>query len=917
MADTRPTDTRPTLYVLDAHSLIYQVFHGMPEMTGPDGRPTHAVFGFVRDLQSLRSGATAVHGGRPDMVVVAFDAGDLTFRHEMDDTYKAQRSAMPDDLSIQIRMIRRILDAYNLPVIVQDRMEADDLMASVAAQAQEKDIRVFLCSKDKDLRQCLEDGRVTMLDLRRGDVIDEKYLMADWGIRPGQVVDFQALVGDSVDNVPGVPGVGPKTATKLLAQHDTLENVFDNIDTVPGKALKEKLHKGRESAFNSRELVRLRTDLPLPADWDEWRLADPDTDALVDLFAECGFHRFIEEIRGEDELAFPPPEPAQWDAEYVAVTTKSQWKKLLGEIGKRQRISFDLETTDVRPVFAEITGYAISWEEGKAHYVAVRAPEGETELDPEDVLKDLKPLLEDPKLEKVGQNLKYDRTVLRRVDVELQGIAFDTMLASYLFEPGERNHSLDQLSDRMLNHPTIKIVELIGKKSKKTPQLTMDQVEVAKVAEYAGEDADVSLRLTNKLEARLAGSGLESLYREVELPLVAILSEMEFDGIAVDVGMLEAMSEEYSRRLDDITAEIHELAGREFNLGSTKQLREVLFEEMKLPVVKRTRSGPSTDVEVLEELAERFPICAKLMEYRTLSKLKGTYVDALPGQVHPGTGRIHASFNQTVTATGRLSSSDPNLQNIPIRTREGREIRRAFVPAAGKALLAADYSQIELRLLAHYSGDAKLSGAFADDQDIHAAVAAQVAGVPIDQVDADMRRSAKAVNFGIMYGQSPFGLARTLKIPKDEAAAFIDAYFAQYPGIDAFFTGVLEGARKQGHVETILGRIRPIAGIKNVEGRNRNLAERTAINTVIQGSAADMIKKAMIAVHRELRSGAHDARLLLQIHDELVFEVAEDQVADFAAVVRRLMTQALPLGDVPLKVDVKAGSNWLELDPVD
>jgi DNA polymerase-1 len=808
-----------------------------------------------------------------------------------------------------MEMIRRILEAYRIPVLAQPGFEADDFLASVAAQALARKVDVYLCTADKDIRQAIND-HACIYDMRRNRIINREYLEDDWGILPEQVVDFQAMVGDSTDNIPGIAGVGPKTAAKLLKEFGTLDGVYANLDRIAGNKLCENLRKGRESAIISRELVRLRTDVPLPNDWSEWRVKEPDRDRLLALFAECGFRRLATEILAEK------PTQIGWQARYQAICDKETFAEFLTKLARQSRISLDLETTSIHPREAEIVGYAFSWLPGEAYYVAVRGPRGETALEPDEVLTSLRPIIENPEIEKVGQNLKYDMVVLRSAGVELRGLAFDTMVASYLLEPGERNHSLDDLSRRLLGHETIKITELIGKPGKSGAQRRMDEVPVHRVAEYAGEDADVALRLAGILEPRLKEESLDRLYLELECPLVEVLAAMECRGVRVDRQRLLAQSREYGRRLAELEAQAHELAGQSFNLESPTQLRTILFDDLKLPIIKRTKTGPSTDQEVLEELADRHPLCALLLEHRQLSKLKGTYLDALPGMMNAKTGRIHASFNQTVAATGRLSSSDPNLQNIPVRTAEGREIRRAFLPGGdGQVLLSADYSQIELRLLAHYSGDANLRRAFAQDEDIHAAVAARIAGIPLDAVTPELRRRAKAVNFGIMYGLSPFGLARQLGIDKSEAAAFIDAYFEQYPGIDGFITDLLSAAQKQGFVRTILGRRRPISGIKSVSGRNRNLPERTAINTVIQGSAADLIKKAMIAIHRRLESEDYPAAMLLQIHDELVFEADSGCVPQLATMVNDEMTGALELTGVPLKVDIGVGPNWLDLVP--
>lgn len=892
------------LYILDAHSLIYQVFFAIPEMAAPDGTPTNAIFGFVRDIQMLRKEK------KPDYLVCAFDAPGDTFRHSFYPEYKAERASMPDDLRPQIEKIFEVLKAFRIPVISQPEYEADDIIASVAYHAKAKGVHAYLCTADKDVRQSV-NGNVSIFDMRRNRIIDRDYIIKDWGVTPEQVVDYQAMVGDSVDNVPGIPGIGPKTAKELLQKYHTLEGIYEHIDEIPKVGVRKKLLEGKQSAMLSREVVRLKTDAKLPESWEVWRLQEPDVPALIALFQRCGFHRFIDEIREE----FPQIE--QWHAEYTCVGTLEELDDLVARIREKKRVSIDVETTSQRPTEADLVGYALALEPGQGYYIPVQGPDPQQVLEPEQVRLRLKPVLEDPQVEKVGQNIKFDTIVLRRHGIDMQGISFDSMIASYLLEPGERNHGIDELSRRFLFHETIKITDLFEPQGRKKPIIRMQDVPLDKITPYAGEDADIALRLANIFEPQLKADGLDRLYRELEIPLVHVLADMEYHGISVDRERLRTLSDEFAGRLAYIREQAFEAAGREFNLDSPVELRVLLFEELKLPVIKRTKTGPSTDQEVLEELAGRHPVCDLILEHRKLAKLKGTYLDSLGDLINPYTGRIHASFNQTVAATGRLSSSDPNLQNIPVRTEDGRQIRQAF--RAGRedqVLLSADYSQIELRLLAHFSGDATLRQAFVDDQDIHAAVAAEISGVRLEEVTPEMRRKAKAVNFGIMYGLSPFGLAKQLKISREEASDFIDAYFSNYPSIEEFFTSVLTFAKKKRYVETMLGRRRPISGIKNVTGRNRNLPERTAINTVIQGSAADMIKKAMCNIYRRMREEDFRGNMLLQIHDELVFEVEAEHAHRLGQMVVEEMTAALPLDGIPVKVDAGIGANWLDLTPL-
>ena len=894
---------RPTLYILDAYSLIFQVFHAIPLMTGPAGQPTNAVFGIVRDLLNL------VKTRKPDYLAAAFDGAGRLHRSDQFEAYKAQRKEMPVDLRPQIEVIRRAFEAFRVPVLIYPGYEADDVIATLARRGAGRDLDVVICTADKDARQLLDD-RTRVLNLRKQQFLDVEGLQNDWGVRPDQVVDLLALTGDAVDNVPGVPGIGLKTGAELLKTFDDLENLLAHVDEVSGPKRRENLKTFADRARLGRKLIALEEDLPLELDWEALRSDGYDPKAFKALCIECGFHRFLDEIIDESK----PPETTWATESYAIIDTPEALGGFLAELRVQRKFCFDIETTAIDPLRADPVGYAFSWAEGRAAYLPVRGPEGSRTLDPAATLEALRPILGDPSTEKVGQNLKYDMLVLRRAGVEVAGPVTDTMVLSYLLESGERNHNLDELSRRLLDHTMIPITDLIGKGKN---QVTIDRVEVPRVAAYAGEDADAAWRLEAILTPRVREDGLWDLYADLERPLIHVLAGLEFAGIKVDVERLGKLSVEFADRLAAIEAEVFQLAGRPFNLGSPAQLRQVLFDELKLPVLSKTPGGdPSTAVEVLEELAGRHDLPRLLIQHRQLAKLKGTYLDALPTLVHPDDGRIHASFNQVVAATGRLSSSDPNLQNIPVRTEDGRQIRLAFVPGfEGWSLLTADYSQIELRILAHYSGDPALTRAFAEDRDIHSVVAARIFKVPEAKVDGAQRRVAKTVNFGVIYGLSPFGLAGRLGISQAEAAAFIDAYFREYAGVDAFIARTLEGALAAGRVETILGRRRPISGIKATTGRSRNLAERTAVNTVIQGSAADLIKRAMLEVDRRVRAEGLRARMLLQIHDELLFEVPDEEVPALAALVREAMTTALTF-DVPLRVDLAAGPNWLDVRPL-
>ncbi len=894
-----------TVYLVDAHSLIYQVFHALPEMTGPSGQPVSAIYGFLRDLADL------LERRQPDYLLVAFDAPGKTFRHKIYDQYKATRPEMPLDLQLQIPNIQRFLDALSIPVLSVEGYEADDILATIAAEVERRGGTAILVTSDKDCRQLISD-RIKLYDIRRDEMIDAERVRKQWNIEPAQVVDFQALWGDSTDNIPGVPGIGKKTAAQLLNQFGSLDGIYDHIDQLPANKRTQSLIASRELAETSRKLVQLDRNVPVSVDWRQAGRRDIDGARVRALCKEFGFQRLGDRLVGSRQAV----EAQQWTCSYQTITTLAELEHLASELRKLKRISVDTETTSVRPRWAELVGCSIAWEPGQAAYVPVRAPAGDPQLELADALRILRPVLEDPQIEKVGQNLKYDLVVLRKVGVRLDGVAFDTMVADYLLNPGHRSHSMDDLAQRYLNHETTRISALIGKGKQ---QKRMDEVAVELVAPYAAEDADVPLRLAPILDAQLQQSAVDRLFYELEVPLIEVLAEMEYHGIALDVPKLTRLSAEYAERLAQYRAEIFELAGESFNIDSPKQLSQILFGKLGLPAGKRTKTGFSTDADVLRELAVLHPLPAKILEYRSDAKLKNTYIDALPTMVHPETGRIHTSFKQDVAATGRLSSTDPNLQNIPVRTEAGRAIRSAFVAGPrGWQLVCADYSQIELRVLAHYSQDEALLRAFANDLDIHAEVAAQVHNIPLEEVTPDMRRQAKAVNFGVIYGQSAFGLAKSLGIQKADAAAFIEAYFARYPGVSKFMEETLDRCLKEGYVSTALGRRRVVRGIRAPAQRRgatqRNMPERIAINTVIQGSAADLIKQAMVRVYSALHQEKMASRMLLQIHDELVFEAPPEEIEPLIKLVRREMIAAGQL-DVPLKVDVKVGPNWADCKP--
>lgn len=899
--------------VVDAHSLIYQVFHGLPPMTSSGGLPVNAVYGFVGDMLEL------IDRKSPDYLIAAFDKSEVTFRNELYDQYKANRDSMPDELRQQLPLIRQVVDAMGIGIMEKGGFEADDLLATVGHQVEQAGGRCLIVTSDKDCRQLITD-KVRIYNIRKDAEMDADGLMDVWGIRPDQVVDFQSLVGDAVDNVPGVPLIGPKLAKQLLDQFDTLDEVLNNAESVSGKKRKQNLIEGRELALLSRKLVRLSKDVDTPIPWSRSLIGGADVQRTVALMEEFSFRRLKDRAAVVLGGELAEPEEAMWETQYQTIRTEQELTDLVGLLSQQTLIAIDTETTSTSPRSAELVGISVAWAPGQAAYIPVMSPDGDPNFEQSLVIDALRPIIESTEIRKVGQNLKYDAVVLRAAGATVRGIQTDTMLADYLLNPGSRNHTLDDLARRYLNHTTTSIKELIGTGKK---QILMSEVPLSDVSDYACEDVDVPIRIATMVTDGIREAGLDQLYTDVEMPLIGVLTEMEFNGIRVDAAHLSAMSETFTTRIETLRQQITELAGRPFNIDSPKQLGEVMFNELDMPVVKKTKTGFSTDAEVLSTLAVDYELPSKVLEYRQATKLKNTYIDALPLLICPSTGRIHTSFRQDVAATGRLSSSDPNLQNIPIRTTEGRAIRGAFRagnPDAGEndwLLLGADYSQIELRVLAHYSGDPALIRAYQDDADIHTRVAAEVNGIDESDVTSELRRIAKSINFGIVYGQSPFGLAKALRISQAEARDYIELYFQRYAGVEEFMMQTLRECRKAGSVSTMLGRHRDVQGVRDVDKldakKRRSLteAERIAINTPIQGSAADLIKLAMLAVHRRLENSDLQARMLLQIHDELLFEVAPDDAPELEKLVREEMTGVVEL-KVPLKVDVAIGTTWAD-----
>lgn len=895
---------KKALYLIDASSYMYRAFYALGRLTGPDGKPTQAIYGFAQMLLKV------LREKKPELICVVFDAPGPNFRHELYASYKATRQKMPEDLAEQVPLIKKLVALHGLPQAELEGFEADDIIATLAGRASKEDIPVVIVSADKDLHQLVADGRILQWDPQKDEIFTEKEVAARLGVKPSQVADLLALMGDSSDNVPGVPGVGEKTARNLLARFPTLEAVYEHLDDVTSAAVRKKLENHRDLAFLSRDLVTIRDDVPLNLAPSDCRPGEPRYRDLLRFYEGLGFRSLVKSLR-EDLESMGREVPLRKDASertVAVVRDLSELERVVREIQGRELFSLDLETTSQDAMRAEIVGIALSWEDHRAVYIPVghRGEGSEGQLDASLVLKTLAPLLTQDRPGKAGQNIKYEWVVLQRAGVDLRGIAFDTMVASYLLDPGHPSHKLERIAAEYLGESIPSYADVAGKGKS---QVNFSQVPVEKAAAYACSDAETTWRLVSVLKAKLEEEKLKELFVSLEMPLVRVLGAMELRGIRVDARGLEDLSRDLETKLEAEARVIYDMAGREFNIQSPKQLAEVLFDKLCLRVVKRTKTGPSTDVEVLEELAAEHPIAEHVLTYRTLAKLKGTYVDALPKLIHPETGRIHTSYNQAVTATGRLSSSDPNLQNIPVRGEEGRRIREAFVAEPGHVLMAADYSQIELRLLAHYSGDEHLVAAFRDGADIHRRTAAEIFGVPYHEVTSEMRRHAKTINFGIIYGMSPYGLARQLRIGTTAAKAAIDRYFERYSGVKAFIERTIEHTRKLGYAETLLGRRRKIPELQSRNRTVRQQGERLAVNTPLQGTAADLIKKAMIDIDRVLAEEGLKTAMLLQVHDELVFEVPEEEIETVRKLVQEKMEKVITL-KVPLTVDLGWGPDW-------
>jgi len=889
-----PQKNDNTLYLIDGTAYIYRAYHAIRNLSDSTGMPTNAAFGFTRMLIKL------IKDRDPSHVAMFFDAKGPTFRHDRYADYKANRPPMPDDMAVQIPHIKDITAGFNIPIFEQAGFEADDLIGSFAKMAKEKGYQVVMVTGDKDFMQLVDEG-ITILDPMKDRESNPDTVKAAYGVEPVQLIDIMGLWGDTADNVPGVPGIGEKTATKLIVEFGSMENLYENLDRITKKKQKENLLTYRDQAFLSKELVTINTEIPMPFDPERLKVEPPDTEKLFEIFQKLEFRQLQQEFKAESD---------RQSKEYHAVLTTEDLTSLIDKLKDAGSFSLDTETSSENPMVANLVGLSFSVKPHEAFYIPCGhdyegAPE---QLARRKVLSLLKPVLEDCTLKKTGQNIKYDWIVLLRHGVGLNGVQFDTMLASYLINPSKRAHNLDQIAMDFLGHKNITFKEVVGKT---TRAKTFGDVPLDKAVPYACEDADITFSVKNILSPRLDEIGVTRLFETVEMPLIPVLLDMEMQGIAVDEDKLKGLSADFEQQLGELEQTIYDLAGEEFNVKSSQQLGHILFEKLGLPIQKKTKkkTGYSTDVDVLTILADHHDLPERVLRHRTLAKLKSTYADALIDLIHPETGRIHTSYNQTVTATGRLSSSNPNLQNIPIRTEEGREIRRAFIPRKGWHMVSADYSQVELRILAHYSEDPILIKAFMEDEDVHTRTANEVFQIFPEMITPELRRHAKIINFGIIYGMGPFSLAKELGISHKMAKTYIENYFSRYKGVKQFIDQTIITARETGKTSTLLDRIRMIPEINSSNKNVRGFAERIAVNTPIQGTAADLIKLAMIRVHDELKAGGFAAAMLLTVHDELVFEVPPEELDAVVSMVGKTMEGIWELR-IPLKVNIDWGKNW-------
>ena len=888
---------RKTFYLVDGSSYIFRAFFGVRQLSTSKGFPTNALYGFINMLQKV------IREEKPDYLVVAFDSPDKTFRHKIYPDYKANREAPPEELAKQFPYFEPLVQAYGLSSVRRPGFEADDIIGTLAKKGIQEGLEVVIVSGDKDMMQLISPN-VYMLDTMKNKKFIDKEVVEKFGVQADKVVEVMGLMGDSSDHVPGVAGIGPKIAAELIQKFGTIESLYKRINEVEKKKVKEKLEHDKENAFMSRELVSIDTEMDLEFNSDLMKPGKIDSAKLKKMFEEFEFVSFLEGMQGEVTNSLKIDRSG-----YKTILTEKSLNDLIKSLVKKKSFVFDVETTNKRPVWARMVGISFSFEEGNACYLPLvhRYLGSPDQLELKAVCEKLKPIFEDKRIKKCGHNIKYDLIVMANEGIALDGVGFDTMIASYLLNPSSRGHGLDALTMEYFGHKNLTYKEMVGAGNR---EIGFDEVEVNRATEYAAEDSDMTWRLKGKLQPQLKDSTLK-LYKEIELPLLEVLAEIELNGVYVDRKHLTELSSKIDKQLLRLEKDIYVLADEEFNINSPKQLSVILFEKLKLPVIKKTKTGYSTDVSVLELLVAEHKLPKQILSYRQLAKLKSTYVDALPGEIFKNTGRVHTSFNQTVAATGRLSSSNPNLQNIPIRSDMGKEIRKAFTAEGDNMLLSADYSQIELRLLAHLSKDRALKDAFDKGEDIHARTAADIFGSSLDKVDENSRRMAKAVNFGIIYGLSAFGLSRQLNISRKDAKDFIDQYFLLYSKVRGFMDNTIAEARECGYTLTMFNRRRYLPDLKSDNRQIRESAERVAINSPIQGSAADLIKVAMIRLSRNLKKMKLNSKMILQVHDELVFECPVREKKEIESLVRKEMEEACTLS-VPLVVDIGWGKNWNE-----
>jgi DNA polymerase-1 len=886
---------RPKLFLIDGSSYLFRAFYAIGHLSNSKGLPTNATYGFIQMLLKV------LKEHRPDYLAVIFDSKAPTFRSEVYKEYKANRPAMPEALSPQIPYIKKIIEGYRIALLELEGYEADDLIGTVAKRL-ESEVDVVVITGDKDILQLVSD-RIQVYDTMKDKRFGVEEVVGRFGVSPEQVVEVMGLSGDAIDNIPGVPGIGEKTAIQLIKAYGSIENLLAHVEEIPQKKLKENLRTHGDLARLSRQLATIHTDVPVHSQLKDFSLPPPDLKSLKEIFKELEFNKLLKELFAEEGFLLG-------GRDYRLITDRNEFLTLLVDLRKATTFSIDLETTSPYPMWADLVGISLSYAPHQAFYIPLGHQGRTTQQLPFSwTLEQLKPVLENREVKKVGQNIKYEWIVLKQYGIHLQGIEGDTMVASYLLNPTKHNHNLNEIAQEYLDRSVTDFKEVVGSGTK---AVTFDQIELAKARDYSCEDADVTLQLSHILFPKLKEEGLKDLFDRVEMPLVMVLAKIEMNGVKIDLDLLQEYSKEIETHLQQKTERIYGLAGEVFNINSSQQLGKILFDKLKLPVIKKTKTGASTDVEVLTKLSLQHELPFEILGYRNLSKLKSTYVDTLPKLIHPKTGRVHTSYNQTVTATGRLSSSDPNLQNIPVRAEEGNRIRQAFIPEERWSLVSADYSQIELRILAHLSQDETLIKAFQNDEDIHARTASEIFSVSMEKVTPSMRREAKVINFGIIYGMSGYGLSQQLGTDPKIAQAYIDEYFKKYTGVQTYIEKSLEEARQKGYATTLLHRRRYLPDIHSSTVAVRQATERMAINTPLQGTAADIIKVAMIRIQNRIEELGLSTKMIMQVHDELVFEVPEEELQKAISMIQDEMESVMDLS-VPLKVSIHSGKNWAEV----